>query len=597
MVKVMRLVVGLMLVSGAAHAQLAIQTPTEKVLVLPLQAAAGDSVFSIQTADAARARLEALAKYKAFIVPKTKLCESLTASGFNCDELLEPDEARALARALGIQAYTVGRIERTGGKPVAHVRIVDIGSSGFARAFTVTDASPATPQGVGEVIAQRMNAVIRAGESARECTNYRSKGQLPRAVQAANKALTADPDLTGAHLCLILTYEAMKMPPDSQIAVAERALRGDPSNSTALTTIASAWLQKGDTAKALDARKRQWQADPRNKPLLLGIIQLTRLRKDVPEAVRLVEAGLKEFPSDEQLGDVRTALCIEAELPCAVDALVAQAHRDSAKQRDTAFLKVVIGAAQKHQRAAECREFAALGNAAAPRSVSFWKARGGCFEMGTGPKDSAVWAYRHASDLDPMDIAGALLVAKSMVDGAQLDSATVRVCAGDTACANRVRMRLADQMDTARVYIDRGLQSPDTNLRFTATVIAMTAGQKLAQAQAYGRAYPWLDQVMTSVAPRFPADTVGPRAQVRYNTSFWWGLASTITLGQPFQAAVETKKCDEVKPVVDRLQRTKQALQIGRRIHPPTADQMLGVVARFEANVPRIKQAYKCTNF
>ena len=308
MASVMRVVAGLMLVSGAAHAQLAIQQPTEKILVLPLQAAAAESALSIQVADAARSKLESLAKYKVFVVPKAKICESLTQSGFSCDELLEPDEARALARALGVQAFIVGRLERVGGKPTAHVRIVDIGGSGFARAFTVTDANPGTPQALGDLIAQRMNAVIRAGESARDCTNYRSKGQLPRAVQAANKALLADPDLTSAHLCLILTYEAMKMPSDSLIAVAERALKGDPQNTTALTAIASAWLQKHDTAKAMEARWRQWQADPRQKPILLGLIQLARVRKDVPGAVRFVDAGLVEFPNDEQLGDIRTTL-------------------------------------------------------------------------------------------------------------------------------------------------------------------------------------------------------------------------------------------------------------------------------------------------
>jgi hypothetical protein len=45
------------------------------------------------------------------------------------------------------------------------------------------------------------------------------------------------------------------------------------------------------------------------------------------------------------------------------------------------------------------------------------------------------------------------------------------------------------------------------------------------------------------------------------------------------------------------MERTKEALRIGRRIHPPTADQMLGIIARYEANVPRIRQAYKCKNF
>jgi tetratricopeptide (TPR) repeat protein len=587
---------GLAVVATAAQAQLAVQQPTEKLAVLALAAAPADSAASIQTMDAARSSLEKLAKYKVYVVPKTKLCEVLTSSGYTCDDLLDADESRILARALSLHAYTEGRLERRNGHLAAYVRVVDIGSSGFARAFSVDGATSGTPQALGEQIAQRLNQIIRAGENARECTNNRSKGQLQRAVQAANKALQQDPDLTGAHLCLILTYEALKMPPDSLIAVAQRALRGDPQNATALTTLASAYLQKGDTTRAMDARLRQWSSDRKNKPILLGLIQMQRIRKNVPQAVALVDSGLAEFPGDAQLGDIRTTLCIEGELPCAVDALIDQARRDTTKMRDTAFLKVVIGAAQKHQRADACQRFAAAATTAAPRSTSLWKARGSCYELGA-VLDSALWAYRQASDLDPADVAGALLVAKAMVDGAGLDSQAVRTCSGDTACVNRVRARLADRLDTAKVYIERGLTSPDTSLRFTATVLTMTAGQKLAQAQAYARAFPWLDRVLPTVQPRSPADTVGPRSAVRYNTSFWWGLASTITLAQPFQAAVETKKCDEVKPIVDRMERTKEALRVGRRIHPPTADQMLGIIARYEANVPRIRQAYKCKNF
>jgi tetratricopeptide (TPR) repeat protein len=592
---VIRLVAGLTLVAGAAQAQLAIQQPTEKVLVLPLQAAAADSAFSIATADAARTKLESLAKYKAYIVPKTKLCESLGASGFHCDELLEPDEGRALARALGIQAYTVGRLERVGGKPTAYVRIVDIGSSGFARAFTVSD--PGTAQALGEQIAQRMNAVIRAGEYARDCTNYRSKGQLPRALQAANKALQQDPDLTGAHLCLMLTYEAMKMPPDSQVAVAERALRGDPQNTTALSTIAAAWLQRGDTIKAMEAREREWRANPRNKALLLGLIQLKRLRKDVPEAVRLVDVGLTEFPGDEQLGDIRTTLCIEAELPCAVDALVDQTRRDATRLRDTSFLKVAIGATQQHQRAAECREFAAAATVAAPRSTSFWKARGGCFEMAT-QHDSALWAYRHAADLDRSDLAGSMLVAKTIIDAAEYDTLRAKSFGSDSAGLLAHRRAFADRLDTARVYLEAALRASDTTAQLNAAALMRSGGEKLVRAGAIDRAYSWLDRTLEVLGQRRPGDAAGGlRDAIRTNASFWFGLASFPALPGMYQTVAKSKSCAQARDFNERLTRTRQALQVGRTVHEPTVQRYLETMTRFDAAMASVKAAFKCTNF
>jgi tetratricopeptide (TPR) repeat protein len=604
-------VAALALMATSASAQLAVQQPTVRIAVLPLAAGgAADSATSIKTMDAARLRLESLAKYKALIVPKNKLCEVLTQSGFVCDDLLDADESRQLARHLNLSAYTLGRLERKNGQLSAYVRMIDISSSGLARAFQVEDAAA---EALGEKIAQRLNQVIRAGEHAKECNDNRNKGQLQRAVSAANKALQADPDLTGAHVCLIYTYEALKMPTDSIIAVANRALRGDPQNSTALTSLAGAYLQKADTTRAMDARFRQWNADRSNKAILMSLIQMQRVRKQIPAAVALVDSGLTQFPGDAQLGDLRASLCIEGQLSCALDALIDLARRDSTKLKDTTFAKAVIANATQLKRPEECRRFAAIATNLAPTSTSFWKVRGGCFELvsdsgqvagnGSAPMaskvmlDSALWAYRKASDLDPADVSGALLVAKAMVDGAGLDSQAVRTCTGDTACVNRVRGRLSDRLDTAKVYIDRGLVSSDSALRFSATVIAMTAGQKLAQAQAYARSIPWFERILPTVQPRTTADTVGPRAAVRTNSSFWWGLASTITLAQPFQAAVETKKCDEVKPIVDRMERTKAALTTGRRIHPPTADQMLGILKRYEANIPRIRTAYKCKNF
>ncbi len=591
---VIRLVACLTLVAGAAQAQLAIQQPTEKVLVLPLQAAAADSAFSIAAADAARSKLESLAKYKAYIVPKAKLCEALGASGFHCDELLEPDEGRALARALGLQAYTVGRLERVDGKPTAHVRIIDIGSSGFARAFTVADA---TAQALGEQIAQRMNGVIRAGEFARECTNYRSKGQLPRAVQAANKALQQDPDLTGAHLCLMLTYEAMKFPPDSQVAVAERALRGDPQNTTALSTIAAAWLQRGDTVKAMEAREREWRANPRNKSLLLGLIQLKRLRKDVAGAVRLVDDGTKEFPGDEQLGDIRTTLCIEAELPCAVDALVDQARRDQTKLRDTSFLKVAIGATQQHQRAVECREFAAAATTAAPRSTSFWKARGGCFEMAT-QQDSALWAYRHAADLDRSDLAGSLLVAKTIIDAAEYDTLRAKSFGADSAGLLAHRRAFADRLDTARVYLEPALRANDTTAQLNAAALMRSGGEKLVRAGAVDRAYNWLDRTLEVLGQRRPGDAAGGlRDAIRTNASFWFGLASFPSLPGMYQSVAKSKSCAQAKDFNERLTRTRQALQVGRAVHEPTVQRYLETMTRFDAAMASVKAAFKCTNF
>ena len=158
-------------------------------------------------------------------------------------------------------------------------------------------------------------------------------------------------------------------------------------------------------------------------------------------------------------------------------------------------------------------------------------------------------------------------------------------------------MRFADRLDTAKTFISRGLTAPDSALRLNATVIMLTAGSKLAQAQAYSRAYPWLEQTLQQVPVRAPGDTTGPRQQVRVNASFWYGLSSVSTLVPVYQAMVGSKNCDQAKAVNDRIQFTKEALIRGARVHLPTAQSLLNNLTRFEDQMPAVKRAFKCRNF
>ena len=61
--------------------------------------------------------------------------------------------------------------------------------------------------------------------------------------------------------------------------------------------------------------------------------------------------------------------------------------------------------------------------------------------------------------------------------------------------------------------------------------------------------------------------------------------------------ASDPLRCEKAKAVFDRLDRTKAALTLGRRVHPPTADQMLGFVAQYEKARAQVRSAFKCRNF
>ena len=593
--RALRLVIALLVGAvGAAPAQLAVSQPTTKLLVLPFQAAGADSATSILVTDAVRDRLGQLAKYKMLVITKKQLCDVLGQSGFSCNGILDDQQAQQLARHLQVHAYTIGALQHHSTALSAQIRILDIGSSGMAANFVVNGGNSAAPQVFAESIAQRINGLIRASEHTRDCIQSRMRSQLPRALAAAQKALVLDPNSVGAHLCVASVYETQRAPIDSIIAASKRALAGDSLNATAWENIARGYQQKNDTVRMIDAFIHQWRGERKNTNKLLGVAQLLRQIKQYQQAVDLLDTGLVSSPGDQQMTELKTRICIEGSLyRCAVKGLLAQLERDSTLARDSSFLKTGIGAAQQAPDTQGLLTFTAQAVRHFPNDLSYLKARGAAFEL-AGKLDSALAIYTTVAARDP---AASLLVAKARVDAAVWDTAFANRNKADTAALGRARVVFATRVDSARPYLRPGLSGSDTTQRLTAAVIMLSGGQKLAQAGAYDRAYPWLDTLLQVVAPRGAADTAGPRFQVRVNASFWYGLSSVLTLRDPFQTMTKSKSCEQAKTIHDRLVRTRGALTLGRRVHPPTADQMLGFVAQYEAPMPQVKKAFKCNNF
>ncbi|HLB81809.1 MAG TPA: tetratricopeptide repeat protein [Gemmatimonadales bacterium] len=596
--RILRLVAGLVCVATSARAQIASQQPTVKLLVLPLTVKTpADSGLSIAVMDVAREKLGQMARYKVQVIPKPKLCEALAASDYACNVLLDETQANQLARFLNVNAYTTGALERSGNTIAATIRVRDIGSSGLAALLSVSSGNPGTAAALGEAIAQRLNTIIRAGEQARECNDQRSKSQFTRALDAARKALAIEPNLPAAHICVATVYEAQHMGVDSQLAAYQRASKGDSLNATAWENIASLYQQKGDTLKAIDARIHELAGEPQNAQLRLGIAELLRQQKQYARAKSILDEWLARNPGDQRASDFRLRICIEGELwRCVLDGFVDVVRNDSAKLADSSVIKPALGAAQQ---VADTQQLVFFSHAAVrhfPKSAVFWKTLGSTFDM-RGQKDSSLWAYKQALALDPSDMSSALLIAKTVVDGAVYDTAQASRLKTDTAALRAYRNAFADRLDSARTYLNKALSSSDSTMRLNATVIMLSAGSKLVQAGAHDRAYPWLDQLLQVVAPRSPGDTVGPRQQIRVQGSFFFGVASVASLAGPYSAMVKSKSCDEAKAINDRIARTKDALILGARVSPAFANSMLQNVAKFEAIMPQVKKQFKCKNF
>jgi len=573
------------------------QQPTERLLVLPFMASSADSATSIALSDAVRDRVTQLVKNKVLVVPKAKLCEALAQSGFPCNGLLDDQQARQLARFLQVHAYVTGSFAKSGTNLTADVQMIDIGSSGIAGRFTATNGNPGTAAALAETIAQRIATTVRLSEGIRNCNEERKKGQFGRARAEAQKALAIDPNSTGAYLCIATIFEAQRAPVDSVIAAAKLALKGDSCNGTAWEKIASGYQQKGDTIQAAEAYISQLCGEPRNTQKRLQVAQLLRQMKKADRAVQVLNEGLKFTPGDAQLLDMKLTICNEASnFRCALDVWVAKFDHDTAVRGDTTFLKPALGAAQQVSDTQALLKFTEAAIRHFPNNPVYVRARAGALGL-AGKTDSALVYYKKALALEPNDVGTSLQIGKQIIDAAVWDTAAANRLKGDTAALNRLRAAFAQKVDSARPYLRPGITSPDSMQRLAASVIMLTGASKIAQAGAYPAAYNWLDSLLMIIAPKNPGDTLGPKQQVRINASFWYGLSSVLTLNGPYQEMTKAKgaaRCPDARAVLDRLARTKAALLLGRRVHPPTADQMLNFVAQYEKAKPSVQAAFKC---
>jgi hypothetical protein len=336
--------------------------------------------------------------------------------------------------------------------------------------------------------------------------------------------------------------------------------------------------------------------EPENVQLQLSVSDQLMKSHVYPKATALLKTTLARFPSNATAKEMLRRSCIEgSQWRCVLD-LLAQEEKDSAaKLRDSSELKLAIGASTALPDTQAWLHYTLLAVTQFPRSGGFLNTRGQALEA-AGMIDSAVAVYKAAAALVPTDPRPSLLVAATILNHAVYDTLKAPK---DTIALAAYQNAYADKVDAARPFIQPALAGTDTALRINGAALLLTGGSGIARAGrfVYQRAYGWLDQLLTVVQPTTPADTMGPKQQIRIQGSFWFGLTSTITLGEAYADMAKHKSCDEAKAVQDRINRSKDALFLGGRIAPSVATQMLGFLDRYNKAMPQVKASFKCTNF
>ncbi|MGH7753770.1 MAG: tetratricopeptide repeat protein, partial [Gemmatimonadales bacterium] len=446
-------------VSGGAGAQLARTQPQEKLLIVPFPVShQADTTMSLALADAVRDKVTSANRYRMLVVPKNKICEALGMSGFACT-VLEPGQARELARAMGVDAYVTGRIERVGNAHRVLLRVVDVNRPGYAATFDVgPDAGGTGANGtsaLADTVASLINTIIKAGEHARACMDAREKNNPRGAVASAQRAFQQYSRIAAAHLCMFYVYEIQRQPADSMIAALRRALEGDSLNVRAWEALARQLLAKGDSAGGVAAFEGELRADPANQNLRIAVARLHLRMKNYDKALVHARAAQERNPSDGQINELVIEICRDAgNWSCQLSALEKKAEFNPAELDDSTFYPPVIGAAQQAHDTLKYAHWTYEAAKRYPANVTFLKAHGDAM-MWLARSDSALTMYRKALQRTPGDMSVTLLVASALIERPTWDSARFNRCrrANDSTCVRAMQATFAASLDTAKTYL------------------------------------------------------------------------------------------------------------------------------------------------
>src|SRR5262249_5442289 len=151
----------------------------------------------------------------------------------------------------------------------------------------------------GDVAKQVDRAVaeaLRALAFNRECMNAFVMGDYAKAMAAAQQGLKIRPTSAALNQCVLSSLLATHAKPDSVIAVASAISSVDSRNVVAWGSLSDAYMQKGDTAHALEATVALHRIDPSNVEFTTPLIDRYVLRGQFDPALAVLDSALRATP-------------------------------------------------------------------------------------------------------------------------------------------------------------------------------------------------------------------------------------------------------------------------------------------------------------
>ena len=535
---------------------------TPRILIAVFSA--NERLAGVQVADAVRSRISNGANPRfLYVIPKNDIVNYLESSGYRADSSLGPSDLKELARLLRADEILYGQVTRTAAGYVIEPRLLLARDPTVAQplgSFTVRE-----PDDASRDIERALEAARKQLEDNRACENALRDQNHMRAVAAANEGIREYANATMVRICLASAYQAMKLPPDSLLRVAEEISRLDPRSSWAARFKYAAYDAKGDKENAVRALITLMSLEPWNTQLQRDVVAaLANLGKPLV-AIPLVDTLLMSNPGDPTLLRQKWLLSLAA--ASGADSITAPSLYEQAlaagekmvnsdtSLADTTYYERQIAAAAlvSPQRGAE---LAARAVGKYPNNAEFWALRAQ-LERKAGQLQQAEQSIRRAIAINPSQPNARLMHAQIFVELNMPDSAVAM----------------------ARAAIAAG-EDPKT---WGAMLLGPTqAAFKKAQETKLNEDY----EKALALAEESEKASPSPAAK------FFIG-ASAFTLGlNILQEANAKKNCAMSRRAQDLMTKVQINMPGGGSIEPKTAQQILGYAAQYSTNADQMVKAY-----
>lgn len=526
--------------------------------------AANERTAGVQAADAVRSRVSNGANPRfLYVVPKNDIVNYLESSGYRADSSLGPNDLKELARLLRADEILFGHVMRTAAGYVIEPRLLLARDPTVAQplgTFTVRE-----PDDAARDIERALEAARRQLADNRACENALRDQQHMRAIAAANEAIKKYPNATMARICLASAYQAMKLPPDSLLRIADEISGMDPKSSWAARFKYSAYDQKGDKENAARALITLMALEPWNTQLVPQVINALASLGRPQVALGMVDTLLMQNPGDPTLLRQRWLLSLAA--AAAADSGVAPGLYEQALAAgenlvridsalaDTSYFERQIAAAAlvSPQRGAE---FAARAVTKFPSNAEFWAIKAQ-LERRAGQLQSAEQSIRRSLQINPSQPNARLMQAQIFVDLNMPDSAVA----------------------LARSAVAAG-EDPKT---WGAMLLnPMQAAFKKAQETKANADYE------KALALAEESNKMSPSAAASYFTG-----AAAFTLGlNILQEASRTRSCPLARRAQDLMVKVQIEMPKGVEIDKDSAGQIMNYAMQYSTNADQMVRAY-----